>query len=763
MPNPWDKFLILCRARHSVLLPHVKRLFQSHETCLKICVLHHSSPFSIHILNHHLQAENLPICSYKIDPSRKNAEEALPSDILSSGTCIYLNLRTAHSTGIHAIQMVVDWAKNHTIPVVLLPLLILPRRDPANVRTATRISTICNGSKVVISCGTPIELKPFLTQYTGQNPPSHLRRMMLRSLRREHRVLTGNKPESRRTLIKRLMKSPELDPLQSAGNRRSKLTPDEAAKKIRGYIREIAADYWDALPRLWRLILKLSLFRLYDGIEFDHEGLKRLRTTIGSNRRCILVPTHRRHMDYITLSLGCYIEGIVPPLIAAGKNLAFWPMGFVFRHSGAFFIRRSFRGLDLYPKVFKHYVLDLLRKPQPIEFFIEGGRSRSGRLLKPKLGFLRILMDALQENHTPHLEILPIAINYDRVIEAENYLRELSGATKSKEGIFGLIRSRHILKRKYGRIYVSIGEPLELSTETYPGLFSSETRENIAQEIMYRLGTNLTVTPMALVASSLLNYREKSVAESAVLETAMVFLGYLKTRTCTFSHSLQTDADPQRTITDAIDFLISNTLLEHSVGSDGRILDLPTDDSRRLLDYSKNSLAALILPASVASLAILSGVNKAEFSQFILNLLCPHVHPVHPGNLLADTDKAGEHFSDAPPETLRLFSRFVYPILGLLIEIHHDLQSETSPCQTMDYDAMKDRLRASVRSSIQETEFKELHTIEIPDLIRRIFLANAVLVKDESGRFSFQSSQSDNWIRLADLLQTVWQDSTAPH
>ena len=124
------------------------------------------------------------------------------------------------------------------------------------------------------------------------------------------------------------------------------------------------------------------------------------------------------------LSYICYKNKITLPHIAAGVNLSFFPMGTIFRHSGAFFIRRTFKGKKLYTSVFKQYLKTLVADSYLLEFFVEGGRTRTGRLVFPKMGIINYLVEAIDENYNKDLIFLPISINYDRVPEESSYIKE---------------------------------------------------------------------------------------------------------------------------------------------------------------------------------------------------------------------------------------------------------------------------------------------------------------------------------------------------
>src|SRR5690606_28085461 len=153
-------------------------------------------------------------------------------------------------------------------------------------------------------------------------------------------------------------------------------------------------------------------------------------------------------------------NGLVPPHIAAGKNLNFFPVGRIFRRAGAFFIRRSFKDNKGYTLAFREYLKKLVQEGYWIEFFLEGGRSRTGKMLTPKFGMLKVIVDAIKSGAAPDLHFVPVYVGYEQVIEEKAFSRELGGAEKKKENLGALISATKVLWAKYGRLYVSFGEPI---------------------------------------------------------------------------------------------------------------------------------------------------------------------------------------------------------------------------------------------------------------------------------------------------------------
>ena len=224
------------------------------------------------------------------------------------------------------------------------------------------------------------------------------------------------------------------------------------------------------------------------------------------------------------------------PHIAAGKNLSFWPLGPIFRSGGAFFIRRTFKGAVLYSKVFSEYVYKILEEGFNIEFFIEGGRSRTGKLLQPKLGLLSILLSAFREGGGDDLIFVPVFIGYDRVLEESAYLHELEGGEKKPESLLQVIKARKFLKRRYGRIYIrfhdgiSLNDLLAQQGKTIQEMTVKE-QNGLCRQLGYQLVNAIdnvsVITPHAVVAGAILNGGKQRFSYNHLMDDVQTYMNYL--------------------------------------------------------------------------------------------------------------------------------------------------------------------------------------------------------------------------------------------
>ncbi len=283
-------------------------------------------------------------------------------------------------------------------------------------------------------------------------------------------------------------------------------------------MREIAAHYSPATMRIAARCFAWLWPRLYDDIRIYHlEAVKRLE----DGCEIIYLPTHRSHLDYLLLSSFLHDQQLGVPHVAAGINLNLPLVGSLLRRCGAFFLRRSFKGELLYSAVFNEYLHHLQTQGVPLEYFIEGGRSRSGFLLPPKTGLLGMSVSSFLREHTRPLAFVPIYIGYEKLFEGETYLRELSGVPKQKESLWGLLQTLRRIRKVYGQVHVSFGEPLfladflatcrpgwqEVAPDCVPD-WSRAVTPQLAAALATRINEAAVIGPVNLMALVLLASRE---------------------------------------------------------------------------------------------------------------------------------------------------------------------------------------------------------------------------------------------------------------
>ncbi len=444
----------------------------------------------------------------------------------------------------------------------------------------------------MVQISTTLNLDEFLREYpnAGSADASELLRGRLSEyFEQERNVVLGPTGESTDTLYRELVNRPALTETVREIAVEEDVDEDTIRKRVKKQFDEIAA-----LPSLLTMkvlssVLSFVWYRIYDGFEVDEEGLERVREAARGSS-VVLVPSHKSHIDYLVLSYILYNYGMIPPLIAAGVNLSFWPLGPIFRRAGAFFIRRSFRGEQLYPEVFREYLIRQMEEGYPIEFFIEGTRSRTGKLIKPKYGMLDMIIRAYTSGRIDSVKVVPISIGYEKIIEESSYRQEVLGAEKEKESLGQLLKTPKFLTSKYGRLYIEFGDPIDLGgyLQKYDvDRLHPEDREldvltvRLAHRIIYDINHVSTVTPSALAATVLLNNPVRGTDRRRFLDEVGFLLNFLTHRfeAARLSRTLREGLEDNQEALDALGQQQAQPVLEERSEADADAASQPASSA----------------------------------------------------------------------------------------------------------------------------------------------------------------------------------------
>lgn len=321
---------------------------------------------------------------------------------------------------------------------------------------------LINGRNTLIQFSPAISFRELIDQPSNDvDAITQLQTMLTDRLTEIKTATLGPDVSHRRILVRGLLENEAIT--QAIINRSIKddISKYAAAKIALKYLNEIVADRSYITIQIFQRVLTNFWNKFYSGIDVNFsEELKELALT----HELVYTPCHRSHVDYLLLSYVIHREGLVIPYIAAGKNLNMPVIGPILRKSGAFFIRRSFKGNALYSTVMFEYVASQLATGMPIEYFIEGGRSRTGRLLQPKPGMLAMTIRAFLKYKNRPVAFIPVYIGYEKMLESKSYLAELKGDDKKSETFLSSLRSILKLRGYYGRATTSFGKPVLLNT-----------------------------------------------------------------------------------------------------------------------------------------------------------------------------------------------------------------------------------------------------------------------------------------------------------
>jgi glycerol-3-phosphate O-acyltransferase len=404
-------------------------------------------------------------------------------------------------------------------------------------RTRRLFSTLINGRDTLIQFSRPISLRELAAEDIGASRSLRkVSRILRMHFRRVRGAVIGPDLSHRRMLIDHLMRTPALRAAIAEKARRANISEEQATRRARKYAWEIAADYSYTFIRIAFMAISWFTGKVLSGIEMHH--FDRLKSQ-ALDHEIIYVPCHRSHMDYLLVSYLLHENGFVPPHVAAGANLNLPLIGPFLRGGGAFYLRRSFRSQKLYAAVFNEYVSAIIAQGVAIEYFVEGTRSRTGRLLPPKAGMLAMTVKAYL--HAPSRPVMfqPVYIGYEQLMEGASYTRELSGATvKRSERLTDLLKIFKVLRNNYGTATVNFGQPIFLDQllvahdpqwretsaagEGKAPWFSALVEE-LGGRIMTAINSTADANPVNLLAMVMLATPKHAIGEKELLEQLALY------------------------------------------------------------------------------------------------------------------------------------------------------------------------------------------------------------------------------------------------
>jgi glycerol-3-phosphate O-acyltransferase len=538
-----------------------------------------------------------------------------------------------------ALSQLMDAQEASAVPIYLCPELITygRRREKeeeslinilfGQIETTDPIRRVITflrySNKASVASAEPVNLQAFMKAGGGASREELVRQLrgeLIGRIDEEKESIVGPILKSREEIIGMVLRDKDLLTFMEGAAARSKKAKGNVAairKEAMKYLEEIASDYNEIFVEIWEKLLTWLWNNIYDGVVIDGEGIAKIRS-VSKKMPFVIIPCHRSHIDYLLLSYVFYKNNIQMPFVAAGTNMAFFPMGYVFRKSGAFFLRRTFRGNDLYAEVFSKYVKVLLKEGLPLEFFIEGGRSRTGKMVMPKYGLLSMIIQAFQEKACEDLAVIPVYIGYDRVIEEKDYLKELGGAPKEKEKATEMIKSSKLLRRRYGRVYVNVGDPILMKSylaqqeKPFEEMTVAE-RQSLYRRIGYTIVRAINqvsvVTPFSLTSAGLLCYDRRGISLGELRDVLALFSDYLAFRQVSFA---MTFSDREKAIGEALNLFDQSGLISRMGAEEEEEEEVEEvvysleDDKRMNIEYYKNNILHYFLPVSFVATSILA-------------------------------------------------------------------------------------------------------------------------------------------------------------
>lgn len=552
------------------------------------------------------------------------------------------------------------------------------------------------GRDIWVRFGQPVSVASALENQAWQGLDKKLAQHMGEALYNMRRGILGPDLSNRDILANDILKAAAVKRAIAHEVNTNGKSPAKIERRAKAYVEEIAATYSSSAIKLFHILLNWLWRRIYDGV--DVRNIKKLEeATMGNS--VVYVPCHRSHIDYLLMSFVLYEQGLVPPHIAAGINLNLPIVGKFLRSSGAFFMRRTFKGNPLYSAVFNEYLHMNFVRGVPVEYFVEGGRSRTGRMLKAKQGMLHMTVQSHVRDNEKPMVFVPIYIGYEKLMESKTYVNELSGSRKKKESVLGLLKSLRKIRGSFGKAYVNFGEPIALSDilDKHNSNWRSEIVErgqkpdwlklavtDLADTISERINDAAVVNPINIVAVSLLSMPKRSMGEDELARQIDLYLELLKKVEYSESQELP-DMDGE----DVIEYVEKTGLLLRQHHDLGDVLRITPKQSIMMTYFRNNVVHYYALPSLVASCFI----TKRELSDEKVLKTVKEILPFIKTELTISMDE-----NDIEEETHKVINALLD--MGLLVR-HWHTNELRRPVST-SFKAMQLRVLAqSVKSMLE--------------------------------------------------------------
>ena len=429
------------------------------------------------------------------------------------------------------------------------------------------------------------------------------------------RSVVGKPLPNRQTVIEEILSKQNVQDAVNLATKTNGKSYDENLKQARNILDVMVADTRYPLLRFLNGIISHLWKRMYQGQTII--GADKVRQLVQTGHEIIYIPCHRSHMDYVLLTFVLFHEGLPLPQIASGDNLNFFPVGPIIRRCGSYFIRRKMKGDEFYITIFREYLNHLFEHGYATEFFIEGGRSRTGRTLPPRTGMVAMTVQSQLRGIKRPIAFIPTYLGYEHVSEVGNYMRELTGESKKKESAMALLG---IFKRfrNYGRGYVTFGEPVVVPkflskqvpdwkndidpTGVARPQWLNDTVNQLAHRIIINLNDSATINGINLCALAIMNAPDHAMSIRQLQKCIDLYLKLLH-------------VDPKRRqsipTASALTLIKQATDLKkfrlYDVGEDMKFVRPSHGQSLQLTYFQNNIVHLFALPALLANIILRNG------------------------------------------------------------------------------------------------------------------------------------------------------------
>lgn len=537
-------------------------------------------------------------------------------------------LEACERTGlaVQLVPVILVWDRAPDVQESAALTFLRGSRERPSLLTRLRRLYLPSSAAPFVQVGEPLDLPAFLERVPRDRALVALRTLLRRYLKRESRTVRGPTILPRNTLKAQVLDAPPMRRFAEVHAKETGQAVERVRREMSREFEKIAADFRYGLILFLSWAMKPLWNRVYSGYEIPDEDLDRIRSAMRDGT-AVLIPCHKSHFDYLLLSWVLFYANMTTPHVVAGINLAIWPVSRLLRSAGGFFIERSFAGKPVHAQVFDRYLRELLLHGYTVEFFIEGGRTRTGRLLPARTGVLEMVLNAATHAPPGHeITLLPVAISYEQVAEEQAYQSELQGADKRKEDVRELIKARRVLRNRYGRIFVRVGEPLrasEINAQAGPGDPERPTVvKEAGEQVVHQIGQVVTVLPTSVVAVALIAHERAAITEADLHDRVHRMVAWLARKHAALTSLVA--QHPEAAVTRAVGRFQQAGHLKAHAGPEGPIIEI-VPGHRILLDFHKNQImqhfqAAGLVAAAVAAHAHARPLPEGDLLEGIAQL-----------------------------------------------------------------------------------------------------------------------------------------------
>ncbi|WP_449287814.1 glycerol-3-phosphate 1-O-acyltransferase PlsB [Marinobacter salarius] len=491
-----------------------------------------------------------------------------------------------------------------------------------------------HGRSTYVQFNQPLSLKQVIDEYRHSEERANrkLARILRTHFRRVRQAVLGPDLSHRRTLVGGLVRTQAVKEAIREAARKDDIPPEKVRAKAYKYADEIAASMSIVTIRFLEVVLSWLWNRIYNGIAINNI---RVAKEEAQDNAVVYVPCHRSHIDYLLLSYVLYKNGLMPPHIAAGINLNMPIVGPILRRGGAFFMRRSFRDNPLYATVFNEYMHVMFSRGYSVEYFVEGGRSRTGRMLQPRPGMLSMTVRSFLRDHRKPIVFVPVYIGYEKVMEGRSYLGELRGKKKQKESVFAIAKTVRKLSNSFGQVAVNFGEAIPLAEvldevepswreEAYDSEYRPKWLNQAVSELSNRVASSINasvaVNPIGMTATVLLGTDRLAMDEGQLIRLMDQYADLLKA----FPYA-DTITLPEGSGKDWVNYCENMGLITRQPQKLGDIIALEGSNAILMTYYRNNIQHLFALPSLIASLFENKNSLRRDKIEFLASVAYPYL------------------------------------------------------------------------------------------------------------------------------------------